>query len=1483
MATIDNLDIIIKAQTNDANRELDKLVRKLADVNNALNGVANGYNNSAQAISRFSAAVDLIGKVSGRTNINIRATATATSTLNTATNKANQTFSKMSSVLKGVGNTLKSTVSAASKLTSAFGRLVAAQVPGLSMLTKGSKGVNNLGLSFGNLLRAIIPFYGIRGVFDWIKDSVGYASDLTEIQNVVDVTFGNMKKTMEDFAATSIEEYGMGPLTAKRIASRFQAMGVAMGIQNSSARKAGTELSNMGIQMGDAYDKGAKSVADMSVQLTKLTADIASFYDKDYDAVAKSMEAIYTGQTRPLRQYGIDLTQATLSEWAATQGLNANMQAMTQAEKTLLRYQYVLAHTTAAQGDFNRTSQNWANQLRILKENLQMLGSTLGGVVINAFKPLLTWLNAFVGRVTAVVTTIANALGKIFGWTIQSTSAGVGGDDIEGAADAFDDVAGGADDAAGSIGKANKAAKEFKATVLGFDELNKLNDNTTPDTGTGGSGGSGGGGGGGTGASAAGAGDFAIVKTESILEKYKSDIDTLYELGEYIGNTIADALGKIKWDKVYQKAENFGKGLAEFLNGLISPKLFSTLAQTISGAINTSLHALNSFGTTFDWNDFGTSLGTGVRDFFLTYDWKLSADTFITFSNGIFTALNEALDEIPFKTIGINLKLKMLRKLQGFDWNLAFTVFNKFGTKLGSFINGLIDPTIFGELGKAIANAMNAAITGANGLLEELKKSQIGKSIASAINNFFGTFEFDDLVNAINSFADVVLTQIGDALANTNWRQIGEKIGTALRGIKWKFHFRGIADILGGAINAVIDVAKGLIDPSGLGTPLTDALDGIKDAATKFKEAVDWNALSNSIKNLVNALRPVGKGFAQGLVDAFTNLGRIGAATLNAIATVFDKITVFLNSLPEGTLEKLGEVLGKATAMFIALKAANTALTTLAGIKSGIQSLFTFGGSGATGGGKTTATGGGKTTGGSPLMNFGATMMLNDAITAVVNGITKGDWRLPGAPDASAFEKQLEENKPTSGDTSSKGKKPTKEEIEAATQAILANDKATASARRRAKEWDGALVGLSDNMTEVLIPAVKDTNKKTGDVNRTLSASAAGDGPIGRVKAAADGLAEKLRGKVVGAFSDTGKASGDAGEDVSGLGSDIKDVSKASPIDILKMAVIKTMLKGIGDKADDAGKNIKSIPDAIDALKKNAKAKVETVLSAFKDVGEGADDGLVEGMNAKEGEVESTVIRITDGIGGFARRTLQEQSPSKVMYDIGMNAILGMINGLKSKYKDVEIAAKDMCTKYKEAVEGQSKTFEAIGSSIMSSIKRGMTGANMNGTSNNIVSGLGLTSLNETMRLAGQGAINAFVLGMKQVHIPQLSVIFNPTVKKTGNAVTVGASPRIQLAAAGGFPDVGEMFIARENGPEMVGRIGGRTAVANNAQITEGIRQAVVEGMMQVAMMGGGSTAGESTAPYVINATLYTQDNEVLARAVERGNLKRADRNVNRY
>lgn len=184
---------------------------------------------------------------------------------------------------------------------------------------------------FRSLLRTLAPLIGAFQLFNFGKQAMEISSDLTEVQNVVDVTFGDFKNKIEDLAKVSIPEFGMSELTAKDISSRFQAMGTAMGFARGE-------------------------MADMSVELTKLAADMASFYNAEQNDVAKSLQSIFTGETEPLRKYGLDLTQATLQEWALKQGIDANMQSMSQMEKTMLRYQYVLANTGAAQGDFARTS-----------------------------------------------------------------------------------------------------------------------------------------------------------------------------------------------------------------------------------------------------------------------------------------------------------------------------------------------------------------------------------------------------------------------------------------------------------------------------------------------------------------------------------------------------------------------------------------------------------------------------------------------------------------------------------------------------------------------------------------------------------------------------------------------------------------------------------------------------------------------------------------------------------------------------------------------------------------------------------------------------------------------------------------------------------------------------------------------------------------------------------------------------------------------
>lgn len=533
-----------------------------------------------------------------------------------------------------------------------------------SSSTKAIKPLNNLGNSFRSLLRVILPILGIRQLFNWGKQSMQVASDLTEIQNVTDTTFANMSYKVEDFAKTSIEQFGLSELALKQYSSRFQSMGVTMGIGAPLIGQANSNLS----KLTDGYIEASDSMADVSLNLTKLTADMASFYNVEQDVVAEKLASVFTGKTRPLRDFGLDLTQATLQEWALKQGMDANMQSMSQAEKTMLRYQYIMANTAAVHNDFSRTSGSWANQVRILSQNFQQLAGIVGGVLVNAFKPVISAANAAMSAIIAFAKVISNALGKIFGWTYEEGGGGIA-QDFGGAAEAADDLA-------GSTGKAAKNIKEMKAGLRAFDELKTI---SMPDSDSGG----GGGGGGGGGAGGAGEDGGQWVKGESILKQFESDIDSLYDLGKYIGQKLTEAMNRIDWESVYEKARNFGTELANFLNGLISPELFGAVGTTIAGALNTALHFLDSFGTDFDWENFGNSIAAGINDFFDTFDFELLANTLNTWANGL-------LDTI----------ITYLRKVEWED----------IGTKIGEFLEKINFIQIGKKMGIALWEALNAGI-----------------------------------------------------------------------------------------------------------------------------------------------------------------------------------------------------------------------------------------------------------------------------------------------------------------------------------------------------------------------------------------------------------------------------------------------------------------------------------------------------------------------------------------------------------------------------------------------------------------------------------------------------------------------------------------------------------------------------------------------------------------------------------------------------
>ena len=465
----------------------------------------------------------------------------------------------------------------------------------------------SLASAFGKLYAS---YWLLFRAFSKIKDAIDISSSLTEVENVVRTTFGNYEKLIQDFSKTSIQDFGMSELTAKQVASRFQAIGTAMGFSQGK-------------------------MADMSLQLTKLTADMASFYDMEQSDVARNLQAVFTGETEPLRKYGLDLTQATLKEWAMKQGLDADISSMTQAEKTMLRYQYVMANTAAAQGDFARTSDTWANQIRILKQSFEQLAAIIGGALINAFKPFVRTLNAVMQKVIAFATTVTNALGSIFGWKFEISAGGL--------ADDWSDAAGSAADIADSTGQAAKNVEKMNKGLRAFDELNLI---TTPDNSSGsGSGGSGGGGASGGGASG------GLVQVDTIFKDYESQIRSLRELGAYISDALSDAMESIDWDRIYSKARNFGKGLADFLNGLITPRLFGDVGMTIASALNTAIYAALSFGEEFDWTNLGDSIAAGVNRFFETFDFSALGRTINTWVHGIYDTITTAIGNIKWSEV----------------------------------------------------------------------------------------------------------------------------------------------------------------------------------------------------------------------------------------------------------------------------------------------------------------------------------------------------------------------------------------------------------------------------------------------------------------------------------------------------------------------------------------------------------------------------------------------------------------------------------------------------------------------------------------------------------------------------------------------------------------------------------------------------------------------------------------------------------------
>jgi hypothetical protein len=811
-----------------------------------------GMSKSVQGLSELAGGIKQLGYTSSTKAIeNIPKLAVAMRQLMSELSKApsvSRNIIDMTNALAKLSRTGGAAGTAAKSITSSF-----------SGFSSSASAVTKKSFSLSSAIGKVYATYWalFRG-FRLLGDAIDISSSLTEVENVVRQTFGQYESLINNFAKTSIEKFGMSELSAKQFASRFQAMGTALDIPQGQ-------------------------MAKMSIRLTELAGDMASFYDVSQEDIAKSLQSVFSGTTAPMRRYGIDLTQATLKEWALKQGLDANVSSMTQAEKAMLRYQYVLAHTTNITGDFARTADTWHNQITMLKENFKALGAVVGGGLINAFKPFIKVLNAVLQKVISFAEMVTNALGSIFGWRYEaSKGAGISGlaDDIGSASDGMDDLsnaAGNAGKNTGGIAKnAKKAKKEIQQATRAFDELKVISKQSKDNTSGSGSGGSGGG----SGAGGSGGGDTGkLVQTDTIFKKFKSNIKDLEGLGKAISGALINAMKKIKWKKVYAKAEGFGRGLAKFLNGLFEGQkgttLFGETGKLIANSLNTVLHGLDSFGTTFNWKQFGNSIADGINKFFQNFDFALLAQTLNAWAQGAFDAVTTALSKISWKdvwngakeflsnldvkTVGIIIGALTIKKILGL--HLAKTALDIIGTSISKAIAGSLASRLGVEIAAnegisaVLSTALSKKIGGAFATL--------GTTVSAGVKALFGSGAAESALSFISPVAKAI-TGIG-SVAIGAFTAISNFVTMLKNGFSWLNEALMLVGVTITAVGAVIlgvaaapaAITAGIV--AGVATAAVVVKDHWKEIKGIFSKAGDWFN--------TNVIKPI-SGFFKGLWES---------------------------------------------------------------------------------------------------------------------------------------------------------------------------------------------------------------------------------------------------------------------------------------------------------------------------------------------------------------------------------------------------------------------------------------------------------------------------------------------------------------------------------------------------------------------------------------------------------------------------------------
>lgn len=765
----------------------------------------------ASNLKALGSAFNAIGKVPDLTD---KLKATDLDSFASSCQKISVALTPLASQLDKVGNAFAKLPPQLSKVVTQANRVTAAN-------EKQRKSYLSLSNQMNGFMRNMAKLVSLKAIAEYLGNAVAKFNDFYEATDLFHNAMGNLSGEADTLISKMRGLLGVDPTKAMTYMATIQSLGTSFGLTSDKAYI-------------------------LSKNLTQLAYDEGSYWNKDVAETFTAMSSAISGEIEPIRRLGIDLSQARLQQELLALGFNKQVSSLSQADKAVLRYIAIMKQTANVQGNLAQTIQSPANQIKILKAQLDMLAKSVGSLLYPALKSILPPLIAAVQLIREFVEWVAKLMGVKVVFTDFSKSA----DSVGGIGDAMDDTA----------DSTKKAAKALKDYTMGFDELNIID----PTQGGFGSGG---------GASAGNIlgdvdlsgydmfKDYVGTSIDEMKQKIKSMLPLIATVATALAawkltnliTDIVDAISKMN------ALKSIVLGLGVFTVGVVLE--ITGIKDAIENGVNGKNFAEIVLGALIGTTG-AAILGKGIAQFIVT-----------GFGN---TAVGAAIKAAGGSTAGAII-----------------------GAAVGGVVTGI--PMFVTGVYDAVKNGLNTL----NGILIPLGSTMAGAGIGAIIGSLGGPIGTG--IGALIGLIVGGLTDVGIAIYQ-NWGKITESLDKASESLKnwfvgvgewWNEKWQGFStnfqtawESLPGFVQHPIQA----LDQASAG--LKQWFVGVGEWWSQkwagFKENWDkaWNSLVDTIKNLPAKFLDYGKNIVQGLIDGINNGIENAKKTVSGLAkAIIDKFT----------------------------------------------------------------------------------------------------------------------------------------------------------------------------------------------------------------------------------------------------------------------------------------------------------------------------------------------------------------------------------------------------------------------------------------------------------------------------------------------------------------------------------------------------------------------------------------------------------------